>query len=129
MNFKGLARKIKKGYSHLKKDSIDKVYDIMWNQKLETAEISVINDAGFKAIIIGDVGMNAEARGYMYLFYSDDRKILFPTIKEIERRLKVVAREEPLSDEDAAYFDWEEYESLEKQRAYFSEIIKEAIKI
>jgi len=129
MNCKELAWKIKDGYKDLKRDSINKVYNIMWNHELETAEISVINDAEFKAIIIGDIRTRPEARGHMYLFYSDDRKVSFPAIKEIERRLKAVAREETLSDEDAAYFDWEEYGSLEMQRAYFSEIIKKAIKI
>lgn len=129
MNCKELARNIKNGYNKLKKDSMNKVYNIVWNQELETAEISVVNDAEFKAIIIGDIRVRPEARGYMYLFYSDDRKISFPTIKEIERRLKEVAREEPLSEEDTAYYDWEEYGSLKKQRAYFSEIIKRAVEM
>jgi hypothetical protein len=65
----------------------------------------------------------------MYLFYTDDRKVPFPTIKEIERRLKIVADGKSLTEEDAAYFDWEEYGSLEKQRLYFSEIIKKATRI
>ena len=64
----------------------------------------------------------------MYLFYTNDRKVSFPTIKEIERRLKIVANGKILTEEDAAYFDWEEYGSLEKQRTYFSEIIGKAIK-
>lgn len=129
MNYKELARNIKNGYNCLKRNSIDKVYNIVWNQELETAEISVVNDAEFKAIIIGDIRACPEARGYMYLFYSDDRKIPFPSIKEIERRLKEVAKEEPLSEEDASYYDWEEYGSLKKQRVYFSEIVNRAVEM
>ena len=63
----------------------------------------------------------------MYLFYTNDINVPFPTIKEIERRLKIVANKETLNDEDASYFDWKEYGSLEKQREYFSEIITKAL--
>ena len=48
--------------------------------------------------------------------------------KELERRLKIVASGERLTDQDAEYFDWEEYGSLEMQRIYFSEIIKREAK-
>ena len=67
-------------------------------------------------------------RGYMYLFYTNDSKVLFPSVKEIIRRLKIVASGERLTDQDAEYFDWEEYGSLEMQRIYFSEIIKREAK-
>ena len=102
--------------------------DIIWNQKLKTAEISVVNDAGFKAIIIGSTQNLTTSRGYMYLFYTNDSKVLFPSVKEIIRRLKIVASGERLTDQDAEYFDWEEYGSLEMQRIYFSEIIKREAK-
>lgn len=62
---------------------------------------------------------------FMYLFYTGDRKVPFPSIKEIERRLKLVADKETLSDKDACYFDWEEFGSLEKQRVYFLKSSKE----
>lgn len=39
--------------------------------------------------------------------------------------MRIVADKEILTEEDAAYFDWEEYGTLEKQREYFSEIILE----
>lgn len=61
----------------------------------------------------------------MYLFYTNDNSKKFPSVKEIERRLRIVADKEILTEEDAAYFDWEEYGTLEKQREYFSEIILE----
>jgi len=64
----------------------------------------------------------------MYLFYTNDSKVLFPSVKEIIRRLKIVASGERLTDQDAEYFDWEEYGSLEMQRIYFSEIIKREAK-
>ena len=32
-----------------------------------------------------------------------------------------------LTEDDASYYDWDEYGSLEKQREYFSEIIKQEI--
>ena len=105
-----------------------KCLDIIWNQKLKTAEISVVNDAGFKAIIIGSTQNLTTSRGYMYLFYTNDSKVLFPSVKEIIRRLKIVASGERLTDQDAEYFDWEEYGSLEMQRIYFSEIIKREAK-
>ena len=63
----------------------------------------------------------------MYLFYTNDRAVRFPSIKEIERRLKMVANKEIITDEDADYFDWDKYGSLELQREYFSEIILEAL--
>lgn len=126
MSYKELAREIKAGYNDLKKDIIYKLYNVTWNDKLGTSEITVENDAEFKAIIIGNTRGMSKSRGYMYLFYTNDRSIPFPTIKEIERRLKIVADKEILTDEDASYFDWEEYGSLEKQREYFSEIIIKA---
>lgn len=52
----------------------------------------------------------------------------FPTIKEIEHRLKVIANQEILTDKNADYFDWEQYGSLEEQRKYFSEIILNTLK-
>ena len=124
MGYRELAVKIKNGYSSLKRDPVFKCLDIIWNQKLKTAEISVVNDAGFKAIIIGSTQNLTTSRGYMYLFYTNDSKVLFPSVKEIIRRLKIVASGERLTDQDAEYFDWEEYGSLEMQRIYFSEIIK-----
>lgn len=127
MSYKELAREIKAGYNDLKKDTTYKLYNVIWNNKLETSEITVENDAEFKAIIIGNTRGMSKSRGYMYLFYTNDRSIPFPTIKEIERRLKIVADKEILTDEDASYYDWEEYGSLEKQREYFSEIIIKAL--
>ena len=62
----------------------------------------------------------------MYLFYTNDENIPFPTVKEIERRLKIVADKEILTDDDTEYFDWDEYVSLKKQREYFSEIVIDA---
>lgn len=128
MGYRELAVKIKNGYSSLKRDPVFKCLDIIWNQKLKTAEISVVNDAGFKAIIIGSTQNLTTSRGYMYLFYTNDSKVLFPSVKEIIRRLKIVASGERLTDQDAEYFDWEEYGSLEMQRIYFSEIIKREAK-
>ena len=128
MGYRELAVKIKNGYSSLKREPVFKCLDIIWNQKLKTAEISVVNDAGFKAIIIGSTQNLTTSRGYMYLFYTNDSKVLFPSVKEIIRRLKIVAIGERLPDQDADYFDWEEYGSLEMQRIYFSEIIKREAK-
>ena len=128
MGYRELAVKIKNGYSSLKREPVFKCLDIIWNQKLKTAEISVVNDAGFKAIIIGSTQNLTTSRGYMYLFYTNDSKVLFPSVKEIIRRLKIVASRERLTDQDAEYFDWEEYGSLENQRIYFSEIIKREAK-
>ena len=128
MGYRELAVKIKNGYSSLKREPVFKCLDIIWNQKLKTAEISVVNDAGFKAIIIGSTQNLTTSRGYMYLFYTNDSKVLFPSVKEIRRRLKIVASGERLTDQDAEYFDWEEYGSLEMQRIYFSEIIKREAK-
>ena len=128
MGYRELAVKIKNGYSSLKREPVFKCLDIIWIQKLKTAEISVVNDAGFKAIIIGRTQNLTTSRGYMYLFYTNDSKVLFPSVKEIIRRLKIVASGERLTDQDAEYFDWEEYGSLEMQRIYFSEIIKREAK-
>ena len=64
----------------------------------------------------------------MYLFYTNDDTVSFPTIKEIERRLKAVANQEILADENADYFDWKRYGSLEEQKEYFSEIILNTLK-
>lgn len=63
----------------------------------------------------------------MYLFYADDRNVPFPTIKELERRLEIIANKDILTEDDSSYYDWDEYGSLEKQREYFSEIIKQEI--
>uniref|UniRef100_UPI00402ABE3B hypothetical protein n=1 Tax=[Ruminococcus] torques TaxID=33039 RepID=UPI00402ABE3B len=128
MGYRELAVKIKNGYSSLKREPVFKCLDIIWNQKLKTAEISVVNDAEFKVIIIGSTQNLTTSRGYMYLFYTNDSKVLFPSVKEIIRRLKIVASGEKLTDQDAEYFDWEEYGSLEMQRIYFSEIIKREAK-
>lgn len=126
MSYKELAKEIKTAYNDLKKDITYKLYNVTWNDELKTSEITVENDAEFKAIIIGNTKGMSKSRGYMYLFYTNDRNVPFPTIKEIERRLKIVANKEVLIDEDASYYDWEEYGSLEKQREYFSEIITKA---
>ena len=128
MGYKELAISIRDGYHNLKKEPVYKLYNIIWNYELGTAEISVENDAEFKAIIIGSTRSVPASRGYMYLFYTNDRKVPFPSIKEIIRRLKIVANKGILTDKDAEYFDWEEYGSLEAQRMYFSEIIKREIK-
>ena len=127
MNYNKLARKIKNGYNKLKKDTTFKLYHVTWNSKLDTSEITVENDAEFKAIIIGNTRNVPESRGYMYLFYTNDRNVPFPAIEEIERRLKIVASKEIVTDNDADYYDWEEYGSLEEQREYFSEIIINAV--
>lgn len=129
MGYKELARNIRNGYHSLKKEPVFKYYNVTWNYELGTAEISVKNDAEFKAIIIGNTRSVPESRGYMYLFYTNDRKVPFPSIKEIVRRLKIVANKGILTDKDADYFDWEKYGSLEKQRIYFSEIIKREVKM
>ena len=127
MGYGELARKIKDGYNSLKREPVFKYFNITWNQKLGTAEILVENDAEFKAIIIGNT-KKSNSRGYMYLFYTNDREVPFPSVKEIIRRLEIVANRGILADKDAEYFDWREYGSLEMQRIYFSEIIKREAK-
>ena len=129
INYAKLAKKIKEGYEILDKYKEDKLFHIQWDDKLKTSEITVENDAGFKAIIIGNISGISKSKGYMYLFYSNDENITFPSVKEIEHRLKIVANKGVLTDNDADYFDWEEYGSLEKQRLFFSEIIKKATRI
>lgn len=127
MTYTELARKIKNAYKELRKDKVCKLYNVMWNDELDISEITVENDAGFRAVIIGNTS-GTESRGYMYLFYTNDDSEVFPTVRELARRLKAVAAQEVLTDKNADYFDWEEYGSLEKQREYFSEIILRALK-
>lgn len=127
MGYKELARDIRIGYNSLKKESGFKYFNVIWNRELRTAEISVENDAEFKAVIIGNAKNSPASRGHMYLFYTNNRKVPFPSTKEIIRRLKIVANRGILEDKDAEYFDWEEYGSLEMQRIYFSEIIKREV--
>ena len=127
---KELARAIKTAYNELKKNTTYKLYNVLWNTEYGISEITVENDAEFKAIIIGNTSgshSDIKSRGYMYLFYTNDRNVPFPTIKEIERRLKIVANKQVLSEEDCSYYDWEEYGSLEEQRAYFEEILLRAV--
>ena len=128
MTYLELARKIKSAYKELKQNEVYKLFNVIWNNDLEESEITVENDAGFRAIIIGNTSGVKKSRGYMYLFYTNDDTELFPTIKEIEHRLKVVANQEILTDKNANYFDWEQYGSLEEQRKYFSEIILNTMK-
>lgn len=127
MTYTELARKIKNAYKELGKDEVYKLYNVVWNDELDVSEITVENDAGFRAVIIGNTS-GTKSRGYMYLFYTNDDSEVFPTVRELARRLKAVAAQEVLTDENADYFDWEEYGSLEKQREYFSEIILRALK-
>lgn len=127
MTYTELARKIKNAYKELGKDEVYKLYNVMWNDDLDISGITVENDAGFRAVIIGNTS-GTESRGYMYLFYTNDDSEVFPTVRKLARRLKAVAAQEVLTDENADYFDWEEYGSLEKQRAYFSEIVLKALK-
>lgn len=128
MTYTELARKIKNAYKELRKDEVCKLYNVMWNDELDTSEITVENDVGFRAVIIGNTSGIKRSRGYMYLFYTNDDSEVFPTIRELARRLKAIATQEVLTDENADYFDWKEYGSLEKQREYFSEIVLKALK-
>lgn len=123
MSYRKLARKIKEACDELKKDKASKYYNVAWNDELGTSEIIVENNGRFKVIIVGDTRNLPESRGNMYLFYANDTDVQFPGVKEIERRLSVVANREILTDKDSVYFDWEEFGSPEKQREYFSEII------
>lgn len=126
MNYSKLARKIRNGYDELKQDTINKLFYVTWNRRLETSEITIRNDAGFKAIIIGDTRNHPDAKGYMYLFYTGNPHKPFPSIREIERRLEIVAQKGVLTKKDTRYFDWPEYGSLELQKQYFAEIINNA---
>ena len=98
MTYLELARKIKSAYKELKQDEVYKLFNIIWNNDLGESEITVENDAGFRAIIIGNTSGVKKSRGYMYLFYTNDDTESFPTIKEIEHRLKVIANQEILTD-------------------------------
>lgn len=126
MNYSKLARKIRYGYDGLKQDTNHKLFYITWNHRLETSEITIKNDDGFKAVIIGDIRNHPDARGYMYLFYTDNPNKPFLSIKEIEQRLEIVAQKGELNKKDACYFDLPEYGSLELQKQYFAEIINNA---
>lgn len=53
MTYLELARKIKSAYKELKQDEVYKFYNVIWNNDLGESEITVENDAGFRAIIIG----------------------------------------------------------------------------
>ena len=54
MTYLELARKIKSAYKELKQDEVYKLFNIIWNNDLGESEITVENDAGFRAIIIGN---------------------------------------------------------------------------
>lgn len=54
MTYTELARKIKNAYKELKQNEVYKLFNVIWNNDLEESEITVENDAGFRAIIIGN---------------------------------------------------------------------------
>lgn len=53
MTYLELARKIKSAYKELKQNEAYKLFNVIWNNDLGESEITVENDAGFRAIIIG----------------------------------------------------------------------------
>ncbi len=64
MTYLELARKIKSAYKELKQDEVYKLFNIIWNNDLGESEITVENDAGFRAIIIGNTSGVKKSRGY-----------------------------------------------------------------
>ena len=54
MTYLELARKIKNAYKELKQNEVYKLFNVIWNNDLGESEITVENDAGFRAIIIGN---------------------------------------------------------------------------
>ena len=115
-------------------DILDRIYEIHIGTQgtlikmLQKAGYKVTESDSYTAVIIGNTSGMKGSRGYMYLFYTNDDSEVFPTVRELARRLKAVAAQEALTDENADYFDWKEYGSLEKQREYFSEIVLKALK-
>lgn len=45
MSYKELAREIKAGYNDLKKDTTYKLYNVTWNNELETSELTDVEIA------------------------------------------------------------------------------------
>lgn len=87
--------------------------------------IWVTSDSGFEAIVIGDTN-SCNSRGYMYLYHKNTpKRNSFPSATKIAKLLKDVCEKKPLETGEgkAAYYDWEEYGSLEKQRDYFSQVV------
>lgn len=87
--------------------------------------IWVTSDSGFEAIVIGDT-CSRNGRGYMYLYYKNTpKRNSFPSPAKIAKLLNGVVEKKPLETGEgkAAYHDWEEYGSLEKQREYFSQVV------
>ena len=76
MTYLELARKIKSAYKELKQNEAYKLFNVIWNNDLGESEITVENDAGFRAIIIGNTSGVKKSRGYMYLFYTNDDTVL-----------------------------------------------------
>lgn len=53
MNYLELARMIKSAYKELKQNEVYKLFNVIWNMTLRNQK-SLENDAGFRAIIIGN---------------------------------------------------------------------------
>lgn len=117
-----LAKKISRAGNIIAKDSIDKIYYLEPGVK---DSICVVSDSGFESIVIGNTS-SRDSRGYMYLYSNNTpKRNSYPNVKELTQLLEDVLNKKPLETGEgkAAYFNWEQYGSLELQREYFSEIV------
>lgn len=70
MTYLELARKIKSAYKELKQNEAYKLFNVIWNNDLGESEITVENDAGFRAIIIGNTsGVKKIKRLHVFVLY------------------------------------------------------------
>lgn len=88
-----LAKKIRKAAMDISKDRIYKIYFVEHRPEFE---ISVADDSGFRAILIGDAESD-DSIGYAYLYaenaFEDGEYCAFknfPTAKEIEKRIRCI---------------------------------------
>lgn len=126
-NIKGKLEKLASDISRagrvISKDSINKYYTVA-HDGYDCIEVT--SDSGYESICIGNV-TSKDSNGYMYLYTKNtSERNSFPSEKEIAELLEKILNKEKLETGEgkAAYFDWDEFGSLNKQLDYFSDLVK-----
>lgn len=119
-----LAKKISKAGKIISKDSYNK--DFYIGGYKERDNIIVTSDGEYEAIYIGTIANVPKSRGYMCLYTNNtSQRNSYPSIDEITSLLKKVRKKEKLIEGEgkAAYFNWEEFGSMDDQLEYFAEVV------
>lgn len=98
-----------------------------YDEKQDMDVFQIINDSGFRAILVGDVrGSGYKNKiGYMYLWHTNDENEKYPTQAALTKMLKAILQKEEYPT--FTYYDNSDGFNRDEQKEFYKSIVEKIL--